>query len=91
MCTVLLPAVTRGGAVFEALCYKPGGGGIDSRWCHWNLLLTVFPQLATSQKLQVHASHTKTASIVPPEDGRLTPETCIGSRHNKVIVKVKVY
>jgi hypothetical protein len=26
-----------------------------------------------------------------PEDGRLTPETCRGSRHNKVIVKVKVY
>jgi hypothetical protein len=28
---------------------------------------------------------------VPPEDGRLTPETCRGSRHNKVIVKVYVY
>jgi hypothetical protein len=28
---------------------------------------------------------------VPTEDGRLTPETCRGSRHNKVIVKVKVY
>jgi hypothetical protein len=28
---------------------------------------------------------------VPPEDGRLTPETCRGLRHNKVIVKVKVY
>jgi hypothetical protein len=27
---------------------------------------------------------------VPPEDGRLTRETCRGSRHNKVIVKVKV-
>jgi hypothetical protein len=33
----------------------------------------------------------KTASVVPPEDGRLTPETCRGLRHNKVIVKVKVY
>jgi hypothetical protein len=33
----------------------------------------------------------KTASVVPPEDGRLTPETCRGSRHNKVNVKVKVY
>jgi hypothetical protein len=33
----------------------------------------------------------KTASVVPPEDGRLTPETCGGLRHNKVIVKVKVY
>jgi hypothetical protein len=30
----------------------------------------------------------KTASVVPPEDGRLTPKTCRGSRHNKVIVKV---
>jgi hypothetical protein len=28
---------------------------------------------------------------VPPEDGCLTPETCRGLRHNKVIVKVKVY
>jgi hypothetical protein len=33
----------------------------------------------------------KTASVVPPEDGRLTPETCRGLRHNKVIVKLKVY
>jgi hypothetical protein len=33
----------------------------------------------------------KTASVVPPEDGRLTPETCGGSRHNKAIVKAKLY
>jgi hypothetical protein len=33
----------------------------------------------------------KTASVVPLEDGRLTPETWRESRHNKVIVKVKVY
>jgi hypothetical protein len=33
----------------------------------------------------------KTASVVHPEDGRLTPETCRGLRHNKVLVKVKVY
>jgi hypothetical protein len=33
----------------------------------------------------------KTASVVPPEYGRLLPETCRGLRHNKVIVKVKVY
>jgi hypothetical protein len=33
----------------------------------------------------------KIASVVPPEDGRLTPEKCRGFRHNKVIVKVKVY
>jgi hypothetical protein len=32
----------------------------------------------------------KTASVVL-KDGRLTPETCRGLRHNKVIVKVKVY
>jgi hypothetical protein len=32
----------------------------------------------------------KTASVVPPEDGRLTPETFRGLRHNKVFVKVKV-
>jgi hypothetical protein len=33
----------------------------------------------------------KAASVVPPEDGRLTPETCRGLRHNNVIVKVKVF
>jgi hypothetical protein len=33
----------------------------------------------------------KTASVVPPEDGRLATETCGGLRHNKVFVKVKVY
>ena len=26
----------RGGAMVEALLYKPEGGGFDSRWCHWN-------------------------------------------------------
>jgi hypothetical protein len=52
---------------------------------------TVVPQLATSQKLKVHSITPKTASVVPPEDGRLTPETCRWSRHNKVIVKVKVF
>jgi hypothetical protein len=30
----------RGGAVVEALCYKPEGRGIDSRWCHWIFSLT---------------------------------------------------
>jgi hypothetical protein len=29
-----------GGAVVEALRYKPEGRGIDSRWCHWNFSLT---------------------------------------------------
>jgi hypothetical protein len=33
----------------------------------------------------------KTASVVIPDYGLLTPETCRGLRHNKVIVKVKVY
>jgi hypothetical protein len=28
----------RGGAVVEALRYKPEGRGIDSGWCHWNFL-----------------------------------------------------
>jgi hypothetical protein len=28
---------------------------------------------------------------MPPEDGRLTPETRRGLQHNKVFVKVKVY
>ena len=32
----------------------------------------------------------KTASVVPPEDGRLAPETCRELRRNKVIVKVEV-
>jgi hypothetical protein len=29
-----------GGAVVEALRYKPEGRWIDSRWCHWNFSLT---------------------------------------------------
>jgi hypothetical protein len=29
-----------GGAVVEALRYKPEGRGIDSRWCNWNFSLT---------------------------------------------------
>jgi hypothetical protein len=33
----------------------------------------------------------KIASVVSPEDGCLMPDTCRGSRHNKVIVKVKEY
>ena len=30
----------RGGVVVKALCYKPAGGGFDSRWCHWNFSVT---------------------------------------------------
>jgi hypothetical protein len=33
-----------GGTVVEALCYKPEGRGIDSRWCHWNFsFIIIFP------------------------------------------------
>jgi hypothetical protein len=35
-----LSFVERGGAVVEALSYKPEGHEIDSRWCHWNYSLT---------------------------------------------------
>jgi hypothetical protein len=31
-----------GGAVVQALRYKPEGLGIDSRWRHWNFSLTSF-------------------------------------------------
>jgi len=27
--------------VVKALRYKPAGRGIDSRWCHWNFLVTL--------------------------------------------------
>jgi hypothetical protein len=30
----------RGGVVVKALCYKPAGCGIESRWCYWNFSLT---------------------------------------------------
>jgi hypothetical protein len=40
LCQVPLRTGARGGAVFEALRYKPEGRGIDSRWCHWNFSLT---------------------------------------------------
>jgi hypothetical protein len=45
---------------------------------------------ASSVHLQCTQLTPKTASVVPPEDGRLTPETCGGLRHNKVFVTVKV-
>jgi hypothetical protein len=37
---VLKTGGARGGAVVEALRYKPEGRGIDSRLCHWNFSLT---------------------------------------------------
>jgi hypothetical protein len=39
VCFVLLTGA-RGGAVVEALRYKPEGRGINSRLCHWNCSLT---------------------------------------------------
>jgi hypothetical protein len=33
--TTLPVTGTRGGAVVEALRYKPEGHGFDSRWYHW--------------------------------------------------------
>jgi hypothetical protein len=39
LCVVQV-AGARGGALVEALLYKPEGRGIDSRWCRWNFSLT---------------------------------------------------
>jgi hypothetical protein len=30
----------RGDVVVKALRYKLAGRGLDSRWCHWNFLVT---------------------------------------------------
>ena len=30
----------RGGVVVKALRYKPSSRRFDSRWCHWNFLVT---------------------------------------------------
>ena len=30
----------RGGTVVKVLCYNSEGRWFDSRWCHWNFLLT---------------------------------------------------
>ena len=35
--------------LIEALRYKPGGRGFDSRWCHWNFSL--------AQSFQSHYGH----------------------------------
>jgi hypothetical protein len=48
-------------------------------------------QVTTCQHLQLHATYTKTASVVTPEDGRLTPKHVEDLRHDKVIVKVKLH
>jgi hypothetical protein len=33
----------RGGVVVKALRYKPAGRGFDSRWCHWNFSVALWP------------------------------------------------
>jgi hypothetical protein len=40
LATIVPCTGARGGAVVEALRYKPEGRGIDSRWCHWYFSLT---------------------------------------------------
>jgi hypothetical protein len=59
---------------------------------NWNIY---YDQLSHNLKPAKSYNYTqltpKTASLVPPEEGCLTPETCRGLRHNKEIVKVKVY
>jgi hypothetical protein len=42
--TYLQGTGVRGGAVVEALHYKPEGRGFDSRWCHWIFSLTLYFQ-----------------------------------------------
>jgi hypothetical protein len=37
---VLVSVGDRGGTVVKVLCYKSEGRCFDSRWCHWNFLLT---------------------------------------------------
>jgi hypothetical protein len=36
LCELYILLGASGGAVVEALRYKPEGRGIDSRFCHWN-------------------------------------------------------
>jgi hypothetical protein len=42
-----------GGAVVEALRYKPEGRGVDSRWCHWNFSLTILAALWPWRRLSL--------------------------------------
>jgi hypothetical protein len=57
----------------------------------FDILLTVAHNLQPANSSKCTQLTPKTASVETPEDGRLTPETCTGLRHNKVFVKVKVY
>jgi hypothetical protein len=47
---------------------------------------TTFNQPTAKSARNWHQKLLKAASVVPPEDGRLTPETCRGLRYNKVFV-----
>jgi hypothetical protein len=85
-CTVKLEALDS----FKMSMFLPGCRGMCYRRDSFHSLRRVEPANC-SQQLQVHAAHTKNCYVVPPEDGRLTPETCRGLRHNIVFVKVKVY
>jgi len=43
LCWRLAEATSQGQVVaqlVEALCYKPEGRGVNSRWCNWNFSLT---------------------------------------------------
>jgi hypothetical protein len=39
--SVLFHIGARGGALVEALRYKPEDRGIDSRWCQWNFSIDI--------------------------------------------------
>jgi hypothetical protein len=39
-CICMYVRMYGGGVVIKALCYKPAGRGLDSRWCHWNFSVT---------------------------------------------------
>jgi hypothetical protein len=54
-----------------------------------HILLTSYDFFSTCLALCTQLTP-RTASVVPPEDRLLMPETYRGLRHNKVIVKVKV-
>jgi hypothetical protein len=40
---VLYKIGARGSVVVKALRYKPAGRGFDSRWCHWNFSVALWP------------------------------------------------
>ena len=47
----------------EALRYEPGGRGFDSRWCHWNFLLTLFIRSHYCPGVDSTSTETSTRSI----------------------------